>query len=329
MKRVQISTSLLIALLFGWLNLEAQENEEEVEEMGESIQTLEKTYYQNLLKLKRWDKEELEAMTETIEGVSDSIRLAKDTTDQKRDTENKDDDNSIEIGSNNINLNLNFGDSNSCSDSNGLSPVQFGFLNLDLGFNNYLNANDFQIPSNYEFLEVSTGKSVNVQLTFVKMGVSLIDHHLSLMTGIGIDYNNYRYENKQLLVPDVNQVIGRELQQGYDKYKLTTQYAFMPLEFRYDTKPEDHGSSFRFAAGGRAGYLIRSYTKLLENDGDKVKDFDDFNLRKYKFGLTGRIGYGHLNFYANYDITNLFEDGKGPELNPIAFGITLIGFHWD
>lgn len=329
MRWIQLGTCLFIGMMFGVLSAAAQENEEAVEEMGESIQTLEETYYEHLTQLKQWDQERLEEMTRTIEGVSDSIKWAKDTTGRKSDTGNRDNDNSIEIGSNNINLDLNFGNSNEGCDSSGLSSVQFSYLNLDLGFNNYLHDNDFQLSSDYDFLEVSTGKSLNVQLAFVKMGVSLIGHHLSLMSGVGIDYNNYRYENDHILVEDVDQVEGVELQEGYDKYKLTTQYAFMPLTLRYETNPEDHGSSFRLALGGRAGYLIKSYTKLKENDGDKNKEFDDFNLRKYKYGFTGRIGYGHLNFYANYDMSHLFEDGIGPELNPIAFGITLIGFQWD
>jgi hypothetical protein len=34
-----------------------------------------------------------------------------------------------------------------------------------------------------------------------------------------------------------------------------------------------------------------------------------------------------LNLFAEYSLTPLFNDDKGPELTPLTVGLTLIGFN--
>jgi hypothetical protein len=46
-------------------------------------------------------------------------------------------------------------------------------------------------------------------------------------------------------------------------------------------------------------------------------------LNNFRYGLRGEVGFGRINLYATYDFNQLFQDGKGPELNPIAFGIVF------
>jgi hypothetical protein len=305
-----------------------QEPKSEVENLGKAIDDLQQAYYANQENLNHVEEEKLQGTTKAIVQLTDSIKRVNDTT--STDSSSSDQaNNSINISTGGISIDIHQDDDSSEEDDEALDPVKFSFLNMDIGLNNYLSDGNFQMPNNFEYMEVRPGRSINFKLTFVKPGFSLINHHLSMLSGIGIDYNNYFYDANQIIAPDADQLTSQPKSEGYDKYKLTTQYLFAPLEFRYESNPGDHGSSFRMAAGGRVGYLIRSYTKLVENDGDKVKDFGDFNLRQYKVGLVGRVGYGRLNFYANYSLTPLFNDGAAPDFNPIAFGITLNGFKWD
>ena len=329
-----LNLKLLASTIFSVLLLTtrslAQAPKPEVEELGEGIQELERTYYKAIPRLNQIPEEQLESLSADIESLIDTLRTISDTTTSDT-TASENDSKAVSIEGNDVNINISgFGDDDDKENNGKLDRVKFSWLNLDLGFNNYLQDGDFQLPNNFEFMEVRPARSIDVQLTFVKPGFSLIDYHLSVQSGIGLDYNNYFYDANQLIAPDADQLNGQPIPQGYDKYKLTTQYLFAPLELRYETDPENHESSFRLVAGGRVGYRVRSYTKLVENDGDKVKDFDDFNLRQFKYGLVGRIGYGRLNLYANYDITTLFEDSaNAPNLHPVAFGLTLNGFKWD
>jgi hypothetical protein len=308
----------------------AQEPKADVAEVGERIQKLERTYYQAIPGLNQVPEDRLEALSLDIKALTDTLEVISDTA--RSDTTSDQDQEAVSIDGDDVTINISgFGDDEEEeTEKDEADLVKFSWLNVDIGLNNYLQDGDFKLPDEFDFMEVRPARSINVQLTFVKPGFSLIDRHLSVLTGIGLDYNNYFYDANQLIAPDADELRGQSIQEGYDKYKLTTQYLFAPLEFRYESNPGNHGSSFRLVGGGRVGYRVRSFTKLVENDADKIKDFDDFNLRQFKYGLVGRIGYGRLNLYANYDVTTLFEDdANAPDLQPIAFGLTVIGFHWD
>lgn len=217
------------------------------------------------------------------------------------------------------------------SSDDNLEKVQFDYLCFDLGFTNYLNDGKIGAPDNASFLELNEGKSSNVKLTAVKAGFSLVDHNLSLLTGLGIDYYNYRFRKQEVITStDGDGLAIRQFSKDYDKYKLATQYAFAPLELRYETNPKDPSSSFKVAVGGKFGYLIRSHTKLKRDNGNKAKDFGNFNVNPIRLGSVFRIGYGNfLNFYATYGFTSVFEDEVQPDLKPVSVGIDLFGFNWD
>jgi hypothetical protein len=56
---------------------------------------------------------------------------------------------------------------------------------------------------------------------------------------------------------------------------------------------------------------------------DKVKQKDDFNLNRFRYGITGRFGYAWINLFVNYGLSDLFEDGTGPELTPVSAGLAF------
>jgi hypothetical protein len=39
-----------------------------------------------------------------------------------------------------------------------------------------------------------------------------------------------------------------------------------------------------------------------------------------------RVGYGKFNVYAEYGLSEMFRNGRGPELYPFSAGVTLIPF---
>ena len=84
-----------------------------------------------------------------------------------------------------------------------------------------------------------------------------------------------------------------------------------------------------YISGGVVGGLkISSATKVVhEVNGKKQKLKErggDLNINRWRLGLTARVGYKDIfNFYANYYLTELFEDGMEPELYPITIGIRM------
>lgn len=83
---------------------------------------------------------------------------------------------------------------------------------------------------------------------------------------------------------------------------------------------------FRFGGGGYAGYRLGSRSKLVyKEDGDREKDISrgNFYLTNFRYGVRVQMGYKGMDFFANYDLNNVFAEGRGPKLNAVSFGIIL------
>lgn len=117
-----------------------------------------------------------------------------------------------------------------------------------------------------------------------------------------------------------------------DKSMLIANYIEMPIEIRFDTKPEDISRSFNVAIGGRIGYLYDSFTKVkYDYNGQtiKVKNKQNYGLNSLRYGIYTRIGIGSFTLFSFYNISDLFEKGKGPlgeSFNTFTYGISINGF---
>ncbi len=116
------------------------------------------------------------------------------------------------------------------------------------------------------------------------------------------------------------------------KSMLITNYIEMPIEFRFDTKPEDLGRSLSFAIGGRIGYLFDALTKVKYDDhGEvvKVKYKRNHGVNPLRYGVYSRIGFGNVGLFGFVNLNELFEENKGPlgtTMNSYTVGISVNGF---
>ena len=117
-----------------------------------------------------------------------------------------------------------------------------------------------------------------------------------------------------------------------EKSMLVTNYVEMPIDFRFDTKPEDIGRSFNVALGGRFGVLYDAFTKVkYDHKGEvvKVKNKMNHGVNQIRYGVYTRVGYGNVSIFGFYNISEMFEKGKGPlgtTMNSYTVGISLNGF---
>ncbi len=113
---------------------------------------------------------------------------------------------------------------------------------------------------------------------------------------------------------------------------LVANYVEIPLEFRFDTTPEDIARSFNVAIGGRIGYLFDSKMKVkYKEDAETkiMKDKQNLGLTQIRYGVYSRIGVGAFNIFGFYNLTPLFEKDKGPDkttMNSYTVGISINGF---
>ena len=101
-------------------------------------------------------------------------------------------------------------------------------------------------------------------------------------------------------------------------------YATAPLLLEFQIPA---GRKRIYISGGVIGGVkLWSNTKMkytVSGEKSKEKAKGDYNLSPLRWGVTARVGYRALGFYANYCMTPLFKEGLGPELNPFAVGLAF------
>ncbi len=202
---------------------------------------------------------------------------------------------------------------------------------FELGINNYLNS-DFSTsldPSMY-FMELRSSKSINVNINFLQYDFNIAGDNFGFLTGMGFEFNHYRFKNNTTIEVIAGSIAGIEIMTpGVLKTKLTTTYLTVPLLLEYQTPQISRRQRIHLSAGLIGGVKLGAYTKVVSREAgnrNKERVRDDFYLNPFRYGLTFRAGFGHLNLYANYYLTPLFAKGKGPELYPFSIGLSLIGF---
>lgn len=110
----------------------------------------------------------------------------------------------------------------------------------------------------------------------------------------------------------------------YKKNKLGNTYLEVPFELRFKTRPGLDEQSFKISAGFKTGYLLSSYTKFKDEES-KYRFVVD-NIEDFRYGLTGRIGYGRLCLYGFYGLNDVFKKDEGIPVQPYSIGVTYFFF---
>lgn len=203
---------------------------------------------------------------------------------------------------------------------------------FEMGINGFLNNDhNMDLPLEYDFLDLRMEKSIQVALNLYEQNFNLVNNHLGLVTGLGIEYNNYRFDDDVILDPKAANIAGAkniDADKNYTKSKLVVNWLNVPLLLEYQTNRYSKSNSFHITTGIIGGVRIGSHSKnVVENGGkEKPKKRDDFHLSPFKADATVRIGWGVINLYANYSLTEMFRTNRGPVLHPFAVGITLVGW---
>ncbi|HRZ41196.1 MAG TPA: DUF2807 domain-containing protein [Bacteroidales bacterium] len=207
------------------------------------------------------------------------------------------------------------------------------FGGVELGINTYLNQdNAFELPAGADYMELKMPNSLMVNLNLLEANLPIIKHHLGIVTGLGIEFNNYKFEGSNFIRKINGEITPEPAPAGieFEKSKLSCSYLKVPFLLEYQTNSGSSKNSFHIAGGVSLGLRLRSHTKYMyELNGKEVKEkeWDRFYLNPYRVAYVAKIGWGPLNFFAEYNILSLFDKGKGPELYPVNFGIALA--NWD
>lgn len=203
---------------------------------------------------------------------------------------------------------------------------------FEFGVNGFVDKNQsMNLKGDLAWMDLKQARSWNFNINFMQYSIGLGSDKVGLVTGMGLEFNNYHFSNPiSLKVQDGITVIDSSyIQAGYkvDKTRLSTTNLTLPLLLEFQI-PTSNKHRIYLSAGVIGGVRIGSHTKVVYDDGDrnKNKNRGDFNIATFRYGLTARVGYRAIRLFANYYPVQLFEKGKGPEVYPFSVGLVLIPF---
>lgn len=159
---------------------------------------------------------------------------------------------------------------------------------------------------------------------------------LSIALGVGISTSNMFFKKMEVDVTSNTPTLpftSLDSTNSFKKYKLSTTYVEIPLEFRFMSKPYNPNKSMKFALGVKGGTLLKAQTKgktLRNSSGEILRNYTEKLSSKSYFNSTrisgtARIGYGIFTLNGSYSFTNLFKDGVAPDINTLQVGLTISG----
>ena len=195
---------------------------------------------------------------------------------------------------------------------------------FDMGFSNYndesnyVNAafNGFVAPGiNEDDLQLKGGKSRNINVWFFMQKMNIIKHVVNLKYGLGLELNNYSFDNTKLAFAK-NPTVISEGATDFKKVKLAADYLTVPILLNFNFTP-NRKKGFGISGGISAGYLYSSrYKSKSDDDVSKVKS--DFDLESFKLSYIGELSLGPIRLYGSYAMKNMWE--KGLDMTPYNFG---------
>lgn len=170
--------------------------------------------------------------------------------------------------------------------------------------------------------------------------IRVADTKFSFVPGIGFGFERFKLTNNYTLSakPAADGTYALVLADtstlflGTEKSMIVANYFDIPVEIRFDTRPNDISRSFNFAIGARAGVLLDSFTKIkYKQDGETktIKDKQNHGLNDIRYGFYSRLGVGGFNWFFFYNSSSLFKTDKGPDkttMNTFTAGISINGF---
>lgn len=217
---------------------------------------------------------------------------------------------------------------------NGLKiwPTKFSghFSGIDFGFNAFLNKDYSGYDSEFMENDIFRSNSTYFNLFQHSFGVQKNKNTFGLVTGLGLQLQSYRLDDKTTFYKDEDGIIQPEYV-FYDedqKSKFSNVLISVPLLAEFQIPVNHFDNRIYISAGFLGSIRVNSHTKIKyrADQKEKIKTVDDFSMPRFRYSLMFRTGYRWFNVFATYDLVPLFKKDKGPELTPFTFGITLLRF---
>jgi hypothetical protein len=210
--------------------------------------------------------------------------------------------------------------------------VQKNHFLLDIGSNGFMQANGLNLDGNNSGLRTvnALNRSVGWGFTFSR-SENLIAQHLRLMYGLGFEFNNYRLRGDSILAVNGDQVsFAAPANVGLTRNSLHVNWINVPLMLHFTSNPYRQSRAFNVAFGAelamRMGNLRSIQRYEVGNDVfQEVRTTGPLNAPFLKGSLVARAGYGDLDVFVRYGLTEIFTQrvAGNPNAMPVMAGISF------
>jgi hypothetical protein len=109
--------------------------------------------------------------------------------------------------------------------------------------------------------------------------------------------------------------------------KMSVNYVDIPFELRFRLKEHASGMRWKFAVGGKVGYLINAHEKVINAENRKFKTYFYPDITQWRYGVSARAGYGSIMVSAFYSLSPFFEGANSvSQQNSLTLGISIVPF---
>lgn len=177
------------------------------------------------------------------------------------------------------------------------------------------------MPTQIEHMKFDPGFNVSALWDF-----KLKNKPLAVGLGVGVSYYT-QFSNALLRYNDQTELMCYYIipeNVDYNLLKMNYLSCNIPLEFRYRNT-----NGFKFSIGACVGLIAEISQKYKGDDPSNPSDTLCFkNLRienkmKYNVDVYARIGWKFVDAYYSFQLTPLFEAGKGPKIYPMSVGLSF------
>ena len=219
------------------------------------------------------------------------------------------------------------------------SNVSTNWWVFDLGFSNYIANTNYGAAGSYlvnrpgypvldkNDFKLRGGKSVNVNIWIVMQRLNLIQHHVNLKYGIGLEMNNYRYKSSISYKEDgpvpytatqTNAPFIFRDSISFSKNKLAADYVTVPLMLNFTTNPNKKDKGISLSVGVSAGYLYSQRNKQKSSERGKDRNKGDYDLERFKLSYIAELGLGPVRLYGSYSPKSMYE--RSLDMKPYTIG---------
>lgn len=202
-----------------------------------------------------------------------------------------------------------------------------------VGFMNFA-----KLPKQYNAIQLNGSGSFTFQFNIFNHDIELNKrNNIGLTTGLGLEYQRFRFDDANYTLTKIDGITSlmkaKEIYNDIESVKRSSfknLYLTIPLMLEVQFPASKYASKRFYVSGGfMGGVRMHSKTKVVYNNSDnnkgKEKNKGNFNVVPFKVDAIARIGYGKINVWGSYTITNLFKDNNLSGLNiyTLGFGINI------